>query len=252
MQKLSAVIITFNEEKNIARCLQSLQGVADEIIVVDSGSTDKTEEICQSFNVRFIRQEWLGYIEQKNYAMSLAKYLYILSLDADEALSDELKKSILAVKENKTVDGYKFNRLNNYCGEKWIRHGSWYPDTKLRLWNKKKGRWSGINPHDCVKMENDTQVKHLKGDLLHYSYSSISEHIAQANKHTDIMAQEYYMKAKSVSILTVICKSIWKFFRDYFIKLGILDGYYGLVICLITAFTTFIKYVKLRQLYQKK
>ncbi len=145
--RISAVIITFNEERNIGRCLESLVGVADEIVVVDSYSTDRTEEICKSFDAKFIRHRFFGHIEQKNWAILQASSPYILSLDADETLSDELRKSILQVKKDWTHDGYNFNRLTNYCG-KWIRHTSWYPARKLRLWDSRKGHWGGYNPHD--------------------------------------------------------------------------------------------------------
>ena len=135
MIKLSAVIITFNEEEHLEKCLSSLQNIADEIVVVDSYSTDGTKKICKDFGVRFIEQKFLGYKEQKNFALTQAKYDYILSLDGDEALSDTLKKSILEVKNNWNKDGYYCNRLNNYCGQ-WIRHSDWYPDRKLRLFKK--------------------------------------------------------------------------------------------------------------------
>src|SRR6516225_8076489 len=147
MTSVSIVIITFNEEKNIRRCLESVKEIADEIVVVDSLSTDHTKSICKEFGVRFIEQKFLGYIEQKNFALDQAKYDYVLSLDADEAISKELVKSIQEVKQNPESDGYRMNRLTNFCG-KWIKHGSWYPDTKLRVFNRKKARWGGINPHD--------------------------------------------------------------------------------------------------------
>ena len=132
MIKLSAVIITYNEEEHLDKCLRSLLDVADEIIVVDSYSTDKTKEICERHHVTFIEQEFLGYKEQKNFAMSKASYDYILSLDGDEALSNQLKQSVLKTKANWIYDGYYSNRLNNYCGQ-WIKHSDWYPDKKLRL-----------------------------------------------------------------------------------------------------------------------
>ena len=140
---LSAVIITKNEEKNIARCLGFfIKIVADEIVVVDSYSTDKTEEICLNYNVRFIKHHFEGHIEQKNYALSQATYQHVISLDADEALDEEMQNSVLEVKKDWSFDGYTMNRLTNYCG-KWIWHGNWYPDTKLRLWDKSKGQWGG-------------------------------------------------------------------------------------------------------------
>ena len=161
MPKISAVIITFNEEKYIEKCISSLEEIADEIIVVDSFSTDRTEDICGKFNVRFSKHKFDGYVEQKNYAMSLASYPYILSLDADEALSDELKKSILGIKDNLKYDGYIFNRLNNYCG-KWIKHSRWYPDKHLRLFNSAKGKWTGPNPHDKFKLDPGSKVTRIK------------------------------------------------------------------------------------------
>ena len=141
MIKLSSVIITFNEERNIGRCIESLAGIADEIVVVDSGSTDDTEAICRSFGVKFIEHTFEGYGEQKNFAVSHCSFEYILSLDADEALSIELKESISALKNKWDKDGYSFNRLTNYCG-KWVHYCGWYPDSKLRLFKKNKGKWS--------------------------------------------------------------------------------------------------------------
>ncbi len=149
MPEISAVIITFNEERNIKRCIESVVGVADEIIVVDSFSTDKTAGICAKFDVRFIQTNFRGYVEQKNHALSLASCPVVLSPGADEALSPELERSIHGVKENWKYDGYYFNRRNNYCG-KWLRYTSRHPDRKLRLWDKTKGRWGGLNPHDKV------------------------------------------------------------------------------------------------------
>jgi glycosyltransferase involved in cell wall biosynthesis len=247
MEKISAVVITCNEEKNIGRCLQSLQGLADELIVVDSGSTDKTEEICRKYGVTsFIYHPFEGHIQQKNWAMEQAAYSHILSLDADEVISNELRKSILAVKENWTVDAYKFNRLTCYCG-KWIRHCGWYPDTKIRLWDKRKGRWGGVNPHDAVVMESGASILWIQGDMLHYSYYSISDHVLQLNKFTEVGAREYLKKGKKATVAKIIYKPAWKFIRDYFLMLGVLDGYYGFVICAISAFATFVKYVKAKQ-----
>ena len=136
--KISAVIITYNEERNIGSCLDSVKAVADEIVVVDSYSTDKTQEICSRMNVKFLQHHFEGHIEQKNYAVSCVQYGHVLSLDADEILSEKLKQSIIAAKQNWRFDGYSFNRSTNYCGN-WIRHSGWYPDTKLRLWNRTKG-----------------------------------------------------------------------------------------------------------------
>ena len=157
MIKLSSVIITLNEERNIGRCLDSLRGIADEIVVVDSGSTDRTEEICRTFGVRFFQHPFDGFTEQKNFAIDQCSFEHILSLDADESLSEELKKSVTAVKSNWNKDGYSFNRFTNYCG-KWIKHCGWYPDRKLRLFRKEKGRWQGNKLHERFIL-NDTLTK---------------------------------------------------------------------------------------------
>ena len=252
MPTISAVIITFNEEKNIERCLLSLQGVVEEIIVVDSGSTDNTEAICNQFGVRFVRQNWLGYGAQKNFANSLATCDYILSVDADEALSDLLKKSILEIKEKLTADVYSVNRLTNYCGKKWIRYCGWYPDRKVRLWKKGITEWSLDELHETPLLPAGTSILPLIGDLLHYSYHTVSEHVIQFNKFTDIGAAACYQKGERVTIFKIIYKSAWKFIRDYFFKCGFLDGYYGFVICRISAFATFIKYVKVRELQKRQ
>ena len=251
MIKLSAVIITFNEERNIQRCLESLAGIADEIIVVDSGSTDSTEKICSSFGVKFIHHKFYGYIEQKNHAITHCSYEHILSLDADEALSAKLKDSISVLKENWNRDGYSFNRFTNYCG-KWIRHCGWYPDRKLRLFKKEKGKWSGSNPHDRFILNDPNNCEIIKGDLLHFSYYTIEEHIRQANKFTEIAALSAFSEGKRSSTIQILFKPIIRFFRDYFFHLGFLDGYYGFVICIISSFSSFIKYVKLYELQKRK
>jgi len=251
MPKLSVVIITYNEEKNIGRCLESIQEIADDIVVVDSFSTDKTKEIVESYNARFIEHPFHGHIEQKNWAISQAKYPHILSLDADEVPSERLKKSIQEVKENWEYDGYYFNRLTNYCG-KWIRHTSWYPARKLRLWDSRKGKWGGLNPHDKFKLEKGATRKYIKGDLFHYSYYSINEHIEQINKFSTIVAQAYFRENRKASYFNIIFHPIWRMFRDYFIKLGFLDGFYGLVISVNSSHETFLKYSKLRNLNREK
>jgi len=251
MVNLSVVIITFNEEINIERCIRSVRTVADEIIVIDSFSTDRTEEICRIENVRFIQHKFEGHIEQKNWAVTQAKYPLILSIDADEELSEDLIKSIIEVKNNWTKDGYTMNRLTNYCG-KWIKHCGWYPDIKLRLWDSTKGKWGGINPHDKYELKAGSSITHLNGDLYHFSYYTIQQHIAQVNKFTDILSKAMFDKGKRSSLLKILFNPIIKFIKYYFILLGFLDGYYGFIICRISAHATFLKYAKLRQLHFKK
>lgn len=247
MPKISAVIIAFNEEQYIEKCLASLEGIADEIVVVDSFSTDHTEDICGKFNVRFNKHEFEGYVEQKNYALSLAAFPYVLSLDADEALSDELKKSILKIKDNFIYDGYILNRLNNYCG-KWIKHSRCYPDKHLRLFNPTKGKWIGPNPHDMFKMNPGSKVTRLKGDIYHWYSASIEEHWDKVNLFSTISANEYFKAGRKSGPLTAHMHMVWSFFRSYILNAGFLDGYLGYTGCSITAMSSFLKYSKLRRL----
>jgi len=247
--RISAVIITFNEERNIRRCLESLDGVADEIVVVDSYSADRTGEICREFGARFIRHRFFGHIEQKNWAILQASYPHILSLDADEVLSDELRASILRVKGNWTYDGYQFNRLTNYCG-KWIRHTSWYPSRKLRLWDSRMGRWGGFNPHDRFYLKKGASRQFLRGDILHYSYYTVSEHLVQMNAFSTILARSYFERGRKVYISSIILHPLWRFLKDFFVKRGFLDGYYGFIVSVNSAHEVFLKYVKLRNIYK--
>ena len=247
MPKLSVVIITFNEERNIGWCIESVLEVADEIVVVDSFSTDKTREICEKSGVKFIEHAFEGHIQQKNFAITQAKYPHQLSLDADEALSGELKSEILKIKNDWQYDGYRMNRLTNYCG-KWIHHCGWYPDTKLRLYDSTKGVWGGVNPHDKFELNPGSKVGFLKGDILHYSYYTVEEHIRQAVKFSTIAAKELVGLGKTVSYFQIIVNPVAKFIRNYILRLGFLDGFYGFIICRIAAHETFQKYSKARQI----
>ena len=248
MIQLSAVIITYNEERNIGRCLDSLIGVADEVVVVDSFSTDRTEVICRQHpGVRFLQHPFGGHIEQKNYALQHARFPYVLALDADEVLSSKLKKAILDTKRNWQYDAYTMNRLTNYCGQ-WIRHSGWYPDQKLRLWRKEKGRWGGTNPHDKVEMVADSKTAHLPGDLLHYSYYTVQEHFERAEKYAIIAAEAMRQQGKSATWLNVLFSPVLKFLRNYVLKGGFLDGQLGYTICRLSALETYWKYRILQNL----
>jgi len=248
---ISAVIITFNEERNIERCLESLQDVVDEIVVVDSYSSDRTEEICRSHNAVFIKHRFQGHIQQKNWAVLQASHPYVLSLDADEALSKELKDSILKVKNNWSHDGYYFNRLTSYCG-KWIRHTSWYPSRKLRLWDSRMGYWGGINPHDKYLLNRGSTSKFIKGDLLHYSYYTMNEHLLQINSFSSIMARSYFAQGRRVSFLGIVFRPIWRFLKDFIILRGFMDGFFGYIVSKNSAYEVFLKYAKLRNLYREE
>ena len=247
---ISAVIITLNEEFNIERCLASLQGIADEILIVDSLSTDRTKELALQFpNVKFHTQQWLGYSAQKNFANNLASFDTILSIDADEVISDELKESILEIKQTKEnpLQVFEVSRLTNYCGH-WIKHCGWYPDKKIRIFNRKMIQWQGDFVHETLSLPENAKIIHLKGDLLHYSYNNTSSHLQQLDRFTTLTAQEAHSKGKRTNLLGLYFRPKWKFLRDYIFKLGFLDGYAGYQVCKLSATATFLKYVKLKEL----
>jgi len=250
MPNLSVVIITLNEEKNIGRCIDSAYGIADEVIVIDSFSTDRTEEIAKDKGAIVIKNKFVDYIDQHEFADKHATHDLILSIDADEVISNELRNSIQKVKKYWKHDGYSMNRMTNYCG-KWIHHSGWYPDIKLRLYDRRKGKWTGQKIHERFALFEGGTKGHLKGDLLHYSYYSISQHVAQANKFTDLTAMVSFEQGKKSGLFKIILNPIFKFIRNYFLHFGFLDGYYGYIICRISAHATFLKYTKLRQLYKE-
>ena len=250
MIKLSGVVITYNEERNIEKCLRSLQPVVDEIVVVDSFSTDRTKSICLDHGVTFIEQEFMGYIEQKNFALSKASFDHIVSLDGDEALSERLQQSIIKLKSNWTNDGYYCNRFNNFCGQ-WIKHSDWYPNRKLRVFDRRRARWEGINPHDAVQMEKGATSGRLTGDILHWTYQSYSEFNKKTEYFSTIAARAYYEYGKKAPFYKIWFNPLWAFIKAYFFRLGVLDGVNGLVICVQTAHITFLKYTKLRALIQQ-
>jgi len=247
--KISFVIITKNEERNIERCLQSIVPVADEIIVIDSFSEDRTEEICKKYTVRFEQLKWQGYTKTKNYGNSLASYEYIFSIDADEALSEELQKEIISLKStDNIVEAYAVNRLTNYCG-KWIRHCGWFPDWKVRLWNKNIGTWEGLI-HETLKIHVSARTARLSNNMLHYSYYSLSDHLKQIDRFTDLMAEDNYNRNKRVGILKLILSPVFKFLKVYFFRLGILDGYKGFLVSSLSSYATFLKNKKTRNLFR--
>lgn len=251
MEKISATIITYNEEKNIERCLKSLQGIADEIIVVDSYSTDKTKEICLSYKVSFFERPFKDYSDQKNWAMDQTTHFIVLSIDADEELSEQLKHNILKVKNNWQYDGYFMNRMTNYCG-KWIKHSGWYPDKQFRLWDKRLGKWNENKIHEKVQLTSNLKLGFLKGDLFHYSFYSIHQHIEQINKFSELKADQLFQKEKKTNCFKIIFKPFIKFLKHYLFNLGFMDGFYGLVISVNSAHSEFLKQIKLQQRYNEQ
>lgn len=251
MLRLSVVIITLNEEKNLSRCLDSVKDICDEIVIIDSGSEDRTQEIAESYGARVVVQPFLGYVEQKNFATQQAVNDWVLNLDADEVLSETLRQDIRSVIVNPQHDAYSLSRLTNYCGS-WIRHCGWYPDRKIRLYNRTRGTWLGEQIHEYWSLTGPGTTGHLKGDLLHYSYHTISDHLKQIEKFSEILSRRAVSAGKTASIFKVWFSPKWKFFTDYFIKLGIVDGYAGYLVCRLSAFATFVKYSKIRQYSQLK
>jgi glycosyltransferase involved in cell wall biosynthesis len=252
MQSLTVIIITFNEEKNISKCLECAQPVADEIIVMDSFSTDLTGRIVKEKGFLLKQQNFKGYGAQKNDAALMATFNHVLFLDADEFLSEALQLNIINEKQRGfPADGYTMNRLNNYCGQ-WIRHGSWYPDKKLRLIDRRKGNWNDHQVHESIVMPGNSRIIHLQGNLLHHAYSSVGEHIRKNNHYSDLSAEFLLNKGRRSNLFKIIFNPFWAFLNGYLIKLGFLDGFFGFVIAINVAHLTFLKYLKLYLLQQVK
>jgi len=245
---VSVCVITKDEEGNLPGCLASVKW-ADEVVVVDSRSADRTREIAAAAGARVIERDFPGHIEQKNFAVGEARHDWVLCLDADERLSPELAASVQAALEGEGGPGgpagYECARLTFHCGHP-IRHGGWYPDRKLRLFDRRRGKWGGRNPHDRVEVEG--AVARLAGDLLHFSYRSLSDHLRQIDFFTTIAAREKRARGERSSLLRMALRPTWKFFRMYLFKAGFLDGVQGFVVAALGCHYVFLKYAKLREL----
>jgi glycosyltransferase involved in cell wall biosynthesis len=240
MNRISACIISFNEEKKIARCLESLAPIVDEIVVVDSLSHDTTREIARHFTDRIIEQPFLGYVEQKNFAVQQASHDWILSLDCDEVLSPELQQSLKAIKSTLDSDQvYRVARRTWYINQ-WLNH-CWYPDKKVRLFDRRRARWGGINPHDRV-ITDGLKIIDLQGDLYHYSFDSISDHLKTIDKFTAIGAQEIIARNQPVHLWDPPLHGLWTFLRLYLLKQGFRDGFAGFLVAFLSMAHAFIKY----------
>src|SRR5579863_621365 len=241
--KLTATIITLNEERNIARAVESLR-CCDEILIVDSGSVDRTVELAEKLGVRVIEANWRGYAGQKNWAAEQASSDWILSLDADEALSEPLEAEILALKKSgPRCDAYTMPRMARYLG-RWILHSGWYPDRKVRLYDRRKARWVGDFVHESVIPTG--RVGHLEGNILHFTCESISEHVKTMDRYTTLAAQEVAARKLPVPLTKMIVDPAWTFLKTYFIQRGFLDGVEGLIIAYMASYYTFLKYSKAR------
>lgn len=238
---ITALIITYNEERNIARCLQSLLAVSDEILVIDSFSTDKTKEICSAFPCRFVEMEWLGYSATKNEGQKLATYPYILSLDADEALSEALQREILEAKP-RLRGAYAMPRKNFFAGQ-WIRGCGWYPDRKIRLFPKAESHWSGDFVHESLSTVSE--VHRFKSDILHFSYETEAEFDQKTEKYACLAAQELVHKGKKANFVKLYLSPVVKFLQVYVWKYGFVDGYRGWYIASRSAYGAYLKYHKI-------
>ncbi len=246
MTAITACIIAMNEEDNLRACLESVS-FCDEIVVVDSHSTDRTREIAAEFTDRVIERDWPGHIEQKNFAIDQASHDWVLCVDADERVTQELREAILAefAKPEIAYSGFTVNRLNHYLG-RWIRHGGWYPDRKLRLFRRQHGRWGGVNPHDRVHVEGP--VRDLNLDLLHYSYKDLGAHLRTIDSFTSILAREKLKRGQRFVTFQVVFSGPMKFFTMYFLRRGFLDGWPGLICAAMGSYYSFLKYAKLWEL----
>jgi glycosyltransferase involved in cell wall biosynthesis len=243
--KISATIITYNEERNIARAMESLR-CCDEIVVVDSHSSDRTVEIAEKLGARVIENTWPGYAAQKNFAAAQATYDWILSLDADEALSEMLEAEIWQLKKTgPKFDSYTMPRMAQYLG-KWILHSGWYPDRKVRLFDRTRSKWVGEFVHESVVVEGT--VGELEANLLHFTCQSLSEHLKTMDRYTTLAAEQLVSVGKRIGWVQLLLDPIWTFIRTYFFQLGFLDGVEGLAIAWMGAMYQFIKFAKARNM----
>ena len=248
MDKISAVVITHNAAATIGNCIDALQKVSDEIIVIDSFSTDETAEICKEKNINFFQQSWPGFGPQKNFGISKASYNYILSIDADEIISDELAASINNEKINGLTGLYSLLFLHHYYFY-FARHGAARPDTKTRMFDKNKVRWNDREVHEALIIPEGEKINQLKGYLFHYSYASISHQINKINNYTSLGAKQLFKKGKKHFLLKMIFGPPTNFIINYFFRLGFLDGVHGFVLAKFAAHESFVKYAKLWELY---
>lgn len=241
--KISATIITFNEEARLPRALAST-AFCDETIVVDSGSTDGTLDVARQAGARVLSRGWTGYADQKNFAATEAAHEWVLALDADEEVSPELRASIEALRESgPDHDGYRFPRLARYLG-RWIRHSGWYPDAKVRLYDRRRGSWHGDYVHESIHVRGE--VGELTGDLLHYTCDSLEDHRQRVERYTDLAAREIIENNQRVGWAKMLASPPWAFIRSYVLQQGFRDGQEGLMIARMAAVYSYSKYAKAR------
>ena len=252
MIKISSVIITHNEEENIAKCIESLKNISDEIIVVDSFSDDNTVAIAEKLGAKIFRRQFKDFGDQKTFAIQQATFDWVFSIDADEVLSPELQQSLLAEKNQPRYDGYNINILANYCGQ-WIRHCGWYPQPKLRFFNKNKCSMNTNRVHESI-VANDKSVKvgSMDGNILHYSYKTISDHTKKIELYSEMAAINAIENGERIMLIKIVLGPTWKFIYNFFLRGGFLDGYLGYVLCKNIAYAGFIKYIKIKLYSQNR
>lgn len=239
---LSLAVTSYNEESRIGKCLRSAEGLVREIVVVDSGSTDGTVALAGQAGARVVRQSWLGHSAQKQVALDLCTEPWVLMLDCDEELSPELRESIrmfFQSGDSEWFQGGRFNRKVCFMG-RWITHGDWYPDTKLRLVRREQARMGGNASHDKMLVEGS--VKHLRGDLLHDSYPTIASYLGKIGPFADAFLERQRREGRRWSLAANLLRPLWRFFRAYILRLGFLDGFPGFWIAFATAFSVFVRY----------
>ncbi|HEY1341727.1 MAG TPA: glycosyltransferase family 2 protein [Bryobacteraceae bacterium] len=243
--KITATIITLDEERNIARAIESLR-CCDEILIVDSGSVDRTVELAENLGARVIEANWRGFAAQKNWAAEQASNDWVLSLDADEALSEALEAEIWNLKKSgPQYDAYTMPRLARYLG-RWILHSGWHPDRKVRLYDRRKAKFFGDFVHESVMSEG--RIGRLESNILHFTCDSLAEHVKTVDRYTTLAAQEIAARKIPVPLTRMIFAPGWTFLKTYFFQLGFLDGLEGLIIAHMAAFYTFLKYAKARNM----
>jgi glycosyltransferase involved in cell wall biosynthesis len=251
--KISATIIAFNEAENIAAACESVRW-ADEIVVVDSKSTDDTQQIAQACGARVISREWTGFTAQKQFAAEQAAHEWIFSLDADERVSEELRNSIERLKtgkEESLADGYRIARRSFYMN-RWIRGGGWYPNYQLRLYRKSRGAWAGAHIHESVKMQEHSRVDVLPGDILHYSFTDAQHHHRMiGERYAPLAARQMFESGRRTSNLKIFTVAPATFLRSYLLKGGFRDGLAGLAIARFAAHNAFLKHLMLWEMQQK-
>jgi glycosyltransferase involved in cell wall biosynthesis len=248
MQGLSAVIITRNEAHNIVRCLRALKGLCTDVVVVDAESSDDTVPLARAEGARVIVRAWTDYSDQKNFANAQAVNPWILSLDADEELSGPLRASITSALAKGLSGAYTMHRLTNYCGQ-WVRHGGWYPDTKVRIFHRDQARWEGSHVHETIALAEGTPVHHLQGDLLHYSYPTLASHAERIERYSTLHAQKLFATGKRASLVKRWLSPVAKFISSYLVQAGVLDGRAGWHIARLSAKAVYLKYAKLHALH---